>query len=78
MARVCQLTGKKKVSGYRISRKGKKKRIGGIGTHITKRIKRKFYPNLKKIRIKLSNGKNKRILVSTKAIKSGKTVFYRR
>ena len=46
MARVCQITGAKVTTGHRIHRSGKAKKEGGIGRHVTKRVKRKFYPNL--------------------------------
>src|ERR1700760_680955 len=49
--RVCQITGVRVTTGHRIHRSGKAKKEGGIGKHITKRVKRKFYPNLQDKRI---------------------------
>lgn len=46
MARVCQITGAKVTTGRRIHRSGKAKKEGGIGRHVTKSVKRRFYPNL--------------------------------
>eukprot|EP01034_Spumella_vulgaris_P013542 gene13542-17286_t len=69
MARICAITGKRPVKGSRINRKGQSKKSGGIGTHVTSITKRKFRPNLQRIRVKLPNGGTKRMLVSVKAIK---------
>lgn len=71
MARICAITGRRPVKGSSINRKGQSKKSGGIGTHVTSITKRKFRPNLQRIRVKLPNGGTKRLLVSVKAIKSG-------
>ena len=71
MARICELTGKRPMKGSIIWRSGKSKKSGGIGTHVTSITKRKFRPNLQRIRVKLPNGGTKRMLVSVKAIKAG-------
>ena len=71
MAQICYNTQKKRVVGSAITRKGQSKKSGGIGTHVTIRVKRIFKPNLQKIRIKLPNGQVKRVWVSVKAIKAG-------
>ena len=71
MARICAITGKRPVKGSIIHRKGQSKKSGGIGTHITSITKRKFRPNLQRIRIKTANGGTKRVWVAVKAIKAG-------
>jgi large subunit ribosomal protein L28 len=71
MARICAITGKRPVKGSSINRKGQSKKSGGIGTHVTSITKRKFRPNLQRIRVKLPNGGTKRLLVSVKTIKAG-------
>lgn len=71
MSRVCAITGKRPTTGSIIHRKGVAKKSGGIGTHVTKVTKRKFRPNLQRIRIKLPNGSIKRVWVAVKAIKAG-------
>jgi len=71
MARICAITGKRPVKGNIIHRKGQSKKSGGIGTHVTSITKRKFRPNLQRIRVKLANGGTKRMLVAVKAIKAG-------
>jgi large subunit ribosomal protein L28 len=71
MSRICAVTGRRPVKGSIINRKGQSKKSGGIGTHVTSITKRKFRPNLQRIRIKTANGGTKRVWVSVKAIKSG-------
>jgi len=72
MARICSVTGKRRVSGNRIHRKGLTKKSGGIGTHIAKISKRTFKPNVQRVRVRLPNGQVKRMWVSAKALKAGK------
>ncbi|WP_269540936.1 50S ribosomal protein L28 [Cerasicoccus fimbriatus] len=74
MSRICSVTGKRPVKGRRIHRSGLTKKSGGIGTHVTKCVKRTFRPNLQHIRVKLPSGQVKRMWVSAKAIKAGKVV----
>jgi len=71
MGKACVITGRKPVKGNIINRKGQSKKSGGIGTHVTSITKRKFRPNLQKIRIRTANGGTKRVWVSVKAIKGG-------
>jgi len=71
MSKVCVITGRRPVKGSIINRKGQTKKSGGIGTHVTSITKRKFRPNLQKIRIRTANGGTKRVWVSVKAIKAG-------
>lgn len=71
MARVCAITGRRPVKGNIINRKGQSKKSGGIGTHVTSITRRKFRPNLQRVRIKLPNGATKRVWVSVKALKAG-------
>ena len=72
MASICQITGKRPTTGSKIHRKGQTKKSGGIGTHVTKVTKRKFKPNVQKVKIVTENGGTKRIWVSVKALKAGK------
>ena len=71
MGKVCVITGRTAVKGNIINRKGQSKKSGGIGTHITSITRRKFRPNLQRVRIKLPNGSTKRVWVSVKALKAG-------
>jgi large subunit ribosomal protein L28 len=71
MAKVCIITGRRPVKGNIINRKGQSKKSGGIGTHITSITRRKFRPNLQRVRIKMPGGGTKRVWVSVKALKAG-------
>jgi large subunit ribosomal protein L28 len=71
MAKICVITGRRPVKGSIINRKGQTKKSGGIGTHVTSITKRKFRPNLQKVRIRMANGGTKRVWVSVKALKAG-------
>ena len=51
MAKVCQVSGVGVTRGHHIHRSGKAKKEGGIGKHITKRVKRIILPNLRTKRI---------------------------
>ena len=71
MTKICFVTGRRPVKGNIINRKGQSKKSGGIGTHVTSITKRKFRPNLQKVRIRMANGGTKRVWVSAKALKAG-------
>jgi len=58
MARVCELCGKAPMSGHRVS-------------HAHNLTKRKWYPNLQRVRAAV-NGGNKRIRVCVSCLRSGK------
>lgn len=73
MARVCELTGKGPRKGSRIWRSGKSKKSGGIGTHITAITKRKFMPNLQRVKA-VVDGEVRYIRVAASAIKKGLVV----
>lgn len=70
MPRVCFFTGKKTSAGRKLRHRGKAKYLGGVGTKVTGISKRKFRPNIQKVRA-LVNGKIVRIKVSAKAIRNG-------
>lgn len=71
MAYECEICGKGKLYGSRVTRRGKAKKEGGIGRHIVKATPNTQKPNLKKIRV-LIKGAPKRIKVCTNCIKSGR------
>lgn len=50
MAKECQVTGRKPVSGRKYSIRGIAKKNKGIGLNITGKTKRRFQPNLMKKR----------------------------
>ena len=70
MARICELTGKGPIKGSHIWRSGKAKKKGGIGTHVTAITKRRFMPNLQRVKA-IVDGEVRYIRVSANAIKKG-------
>ena len=73
MARICELTGKRPIKGSIIWRSGKSKKSGGIGTHITAITKRRFFPNLQRVKV-VVDGEVRYIRVTANAIKQGLVV----
>lgn len=70
MARVCPFTGKKTIVGRSYARRGKAKYLGGVGTKVTGKTRRKFKPNIQKVRAVI-DGRVCRVRVSAKAIRMG-------
>ena len=58
------------MKGSIIWRSGKAKKSGGIGTHITAITKRRFFPNLQRVKV-LMNGEVRYVRVAASAIKKG-------
>ena len=58
------------MKGSIIWRSGKSKKSGGIGTHVTAITKRRFFPNLQRVKA-LIDGEVRYVRVSTSAIKKG-------
>ncbi len=73
MSRICELTGKGPIKGSIIWRSGKAKKQGGIGTHVTAITKRRFMPNLQRVKA-IIDGEVRYVRVSTTAIKKGLVV----
>jgi large subunit ribosomal protein L28 len=61
------------MKGSVIWRSGKPKREGGIGTHVTGITKRRFLPNLQRVKA-LVNGEVRYLRVSASALKKGLVV----
>lgn len=72
MAKVCQYSGKRPRMGRKIVRRGKAKREGGIGQNVTGISKRRWKPNLQRIKIVDENGTVRRVRVCARYIKAGK------
>lgn len=70
MFRVCAICGKGPLPGKTVVRKGLLKKKGGTGSKIVRWTKRKFLPNLQKIRIVL-DGRTRKAYVCTKCLKKG-------
>ncbi len=72
MARVCDYSKKRPTVGKKIVRRGKAKKSGGIGQNVTGISKRRWKPNLQKIRIIDENGTVRRVKVCARYIRAGK------
>lgn len=70
MSRVCYFTGKRTRAGRTYARRGKAKYLGGVGRKVTGKTKRKFKPNIQKVRAVI-DGKVVRVRASAKAIRAG-------
>jgi large subunit ribosomal protein L28 len=70
MLKRCAICGKGTMSGKSLSRKGLAKKKGGTGRKTTRATKRKFLPNLHKVRISAA-GTKKKAYVCTRCIKKG-------
>lgn len=73
MAKVCDICGKGPATGNRIIRKGLPKKKGGIGLHTTGITRRRFLPNLQKMRVNV-NGSIRSQRVCSSCLKAGKVV----
>ena len=74
MSRICTVTGKRPIKGSHIWRSGKAKKKGGIGTHVTAITKRRFFPNLQRVKAVLPSGEIRYIRVAVSALKKGMVV----
>ena len=73
MARVCELCGKGPRTGNSIVRHGLAKYKGGIGMHTTGINKRRFLPNLQRVRVKEGDTSSRKV-ICTACIKQGKVI----
>ncbi len=73
MPRVCYFTGRRTSSGNTYTHRGKAKYLGGVGTKVTGKTKRKFRANIQTVSA-LVDGSVMRIKVSAKAMKQGLVV----
>lgn len=70
MGMKCAITGKKPSMGNQITRRGKAKYLGGVGRKVTGTTRRKFKPNLQRVKVQIG-GTVKTIRVAVSAIRSG-------
>lgn len=70
MARQCDVCGKAAQVGNQVTTRGKKKYLGGVGTKVTGISRRKFKPNLQRVKVTTPKG-NKAIHVCTQCLRSG-------
>ena len=65
--------GKSPSTGYALERRGMAKKKGGVGQKLTGKTKRRFLPNLQRVRIRQAGG-TRRANVCTRCIKSNRIV----
>jgi len=71
MPRICEFTGRKTSAGNTYTHRGKAKYLGGVGTKVTGKTKRKFKPNIQTLTAVMPDGSVRKVKASTKAIRSG-------
>jgi large subunit ribosomal protein L28 len=71
MARQCDVCGKGAQLGNTVTTRGKKKYLGGVGTKVTGISRRKFRPNLQRVKVSTAKGTHKAIHVCTQCLRSG-------
>jgi large subunit ribosomal protein L28 len=70
MTLECAITGKKPGRGYSYARRGKAKYLGGVGRKVTGKTRRRFKPNLQRVKIDI-DGTVQTVRVCVKAIRGG-------
>ena len=71
MARQCEVCGKGPQLGNTVKIRGKQKYLGGVGTKVTGISRRKFRPNLQRVKVTTANGTHKAMQVCTRCLRSG-------
>jgi large subunit ribosomal protein L28 len=72
MSRVCELCGKKPVTGMRYKRRGLAKAKGGVGQKIVGKELRTFAPNIQKVRVRTPDGTVRRMRLCARCLKADK------
>lgn len=67
----CDICGKGPISGNSIARRGMAKKKGGVGKKITGITRRRFLPNLQRIKAELLTGQVRRIWACSGCIQAG-------
>lgn len=70
--RTCAICKKKPLTGNSIVRRGLAKKTGGIGRKISGITRRRFFPNLQKVKVLFLNGTVRRVNVCVSCLKAGK------
>ncbi len=70
MARVCEFCGKRTRVGNHVTRRGLAKAKGGVGRRVTGRSKRRYKPNIQRVRAAIG-GSTVRVKICTRCLKAG-------
>ncbi len=68
----CAICDKKPIVGRSIARRGLPKKTGGIGLKTTGISRRRFLPNLQRVKARFPNGTVRRIMVCASCLQAGK------
>ena len=71
MSQRCEVCGKAPMMGNSVETRGKAKYLGGVGTKVTGITRRKFKPNLQRVKTTTANGGTKTVRVCTSCLRSG-------
>jgi large subunit ribosomal protein L28 len=71
MAQVCEVCGKRSQVGNAIETRGKAKYLGGVGTKITGITRRRFKPNLQRVKVSTDRGGVRTMRVCTQCLRGG-------
>jgi large subunit ribosomal protein L28 len=71
MAQVCEICGKAPRMGNSVETRGKAKYLGGVGTKVTGITRRRFRPNLQRVKTTAGTGQTRAVRVCTQCLRSG-------
>ena len=71
MARTCDVCGKGTQMGNAVETRGKAKYLGGVGTKVTGITRRKFKPNLQRVKVTTAAGTNRTMRVCAQCLRNG-------
>lgn len=71
MAQACEICGKKAQVGNSVEIRGKAKYLGGVGTKVTGITRRRFRPNLQRVKVATAGGGSKTVRVCTQCLRGG-------
>lgn len=71
---TCEFCEKKPIVGRSIARRGLSKKSGGIGKKTTGITRRRFLPNIQRVKVRFSNGTVRRANVCASCLQAGKVV----
>ncbi len=72
--RRCVICEKKPIVGRSIARRGLAKKVGGVGKKITGISRRRFFPNLQRVKVRFPTGTVRRVWVCVSCLQAGKIV----
>lgn len=71
MSRVCEVCGKGRILGNKVTTRGRAKYLKGVGTKVTGISRRTYLPNLQNVRVTLDNGTATTLRVCAQCLRCG-------